>query len=136
MNAKIYGMKIQAIAYGIVTDVFLTKLFGLVLLIALLDPGSSKFAPIEYVSFPLIEEFSLAVGLMMTALGGFVAGRRAGTSAVECGFWVGFASLVVSHLFFGWSPAEVGLPLYALGTLLSIPAAASGALASRRWAQV
>lgn len=128
-------MKTKAIAYGLVTDVFLTKLFGLVLLIALLDPGSAKVAPIEYVSFPLVEELSLMVGLMTTALGGFVAGRRAGASAVECGFWVGFASLCVSHLFFGWSPSEVGLPLYALGTLLSIPAAAGGAIASRLWSK-
>lgn len=124
----------RAIAYGVFTDVFLTKLWGLILLIALLDPGSSTTAPIDYLSMPAIEQLSLLVGLATTAAGAFVAARLAGPRlGLLHGLAVGLASLVVSHLFFGWAPAEVGLAIYAVGTGATLPCAATGAVLAGAW---
>lgn len=126
-------MKKSAIATGTLTDITLTKLFTLILLVILLDPGSASEAPIDHINTSLLDAFMLAWGTLFTGIGGFVAGRRA-PHAPELHAWMaGLCSLVISHVCYGWSPEQAGMPLYLMGTLAAMPVAVLGGRLSRLW---
>ena len=124
-------MNTRAIALGTLTDIVCTKLFLLALVLMLLDPGSGSQAPIERLSPGLIEAMCLTWGLFFTGLGGFVAGRLAPHAPLAHGVMVGVVSTVISQLFYGWTPGEVGLPLYLWGIMMSVGLALLGGRLSR-----
>ena len=120
-------MNTRAVALGTLTDILCTKLFMLALVLVLLDPGSSSQAPLERLDPALLEGFCLAWGLFFTGLGGFVAGRLAPHAPLVHGLFVGMVSSIISQLFYGWTPAEVGPQLYFLGIVMSLVLAFGGA---------
>lgn len=124
-------MNTRAIALGTLADILCTKIFLFALVLMLIDPGSSSQAPLERVSPELLEAMCLLWGLFFTGVGGFVAGRLAPQAPVLHGFLVGAASMVVSHLFYGWTPAEVGPTMYSFGLAASLSIALLGGRVAR-----
>lgn len=124
-------MNTRAIALGTLTDILCTKIFLFALVLVLIDPGSSSQAPLERINPSLLEAICLTWGLFFTGVGGFVAGRLAPHAPVLHGGLVGLASMVVSHLFYGWTPGEVGPALYASGVVLSFGLALLGGRLAR-----
>jgi len=121
----------RAIALGTLTDILCTKIFLFALVLVLIDPGSSSQAPLERINPELLEAMCLLWGLFFTGVGGFVAGRLAPQAPVLHGLLVGAASMAVSHLFYGWTPAEVGPALYSFGVVMSLSLALLGGRLAR-----
>jgi hypothetical protein len=125
-------MKLRAIILGTLADIAGTHLFLLALVLMLLDPGSSSQAPILRINSSLLDAMCMVWGLFFTGVGGYVAGRLAPHAPLLNGAAMGLASLTFSHMCYGWTPGEVGVPLYTAGTLLSMVVAVLGARLSRR----
>ncbi|MBS2034262.1 hypothetical protein JST97_04700 [bacterium] len=129
MTHKATPLSIRAIAIGFATDMFLTQLFVLALMIVLFDPGSSSECLAQRIDFHLLDLLGLSWGLLFTGLGGFVTGRLAPASRYSSAFMTGGLSLLTS-LSINGEPSEWS---YILGLALTVPAALAGAWASSRW---
>ncbi len=129
MTHKATPLNIRAIAIGFATDMFLTQLFVLALMIVLFDPGSSSECLAQRIDFRLLDLLGLSWGLLFTGLGGFVTGRLAPTFRYPNALMTGGLSLLTS-LSINGEPNEW---TYIAGLLLTIPAAVTGAWMSGRW---
>ncbi len=128
MTHKATPLNIRAIAVGFATDMFLTQLFVLALMIVLFDPGSSSECLAQRIDFRLLDLLGLSWGLLFTGLGGFVTGRLAPALRYPNALMTGGLSLLTS-LSINGEPNE---PTYIVGLLLTIPAALAGAWISGR----
>ena len=129
MMHKATPLNIRAIAVGFATDMFLTQLFVLALMLVLFDPGSSAECLAQRIDFRLLDLLGLSWGLMFTGLGGFVAARLARADRYHNAMVTGALSLLTSLCING----EPGDWTYMLGLLLTLPAALLGAYASNHW---
>lgn len=129
MTHKATPLNIRAIAVGFATDMFLTQLFVLALMIVLFDPGSSSECLAQRIDFRLLDLLGLSWGLLFTGLGGFVTGRLVPAFRYPNALMTGGLSLLTS-LSINGEPNEW---TYVLGLLLTIPAALLGAWISGRW---
>ena len=129
MIHKATPLNIRAISIGFATDMFLTQLFVLALMILLFDPGSSSECLAQKIDFRLLYLLGLSWGLLFTGLGGFVAGRLARADRYHNAMVTGALSLLTS-LSINGEPTEW---LYVLGLLLTIPVALLGAWVSARF---
>lgn len=129
MTHKATPLSIRAIAIGFATDMFLTQLFVLALMIVLFDPGSSSECLAQRIDFHLLDLLGLSWGLLFTGLGGFVTGRLAPAHRYSNALMTGGLSFLTS-LSINGEPSEW---TYILGLLLTVPAALAGAWASSRW---
>lgn len=131
MTHKATPLSIRAIAIGFATDMFLTQLFVLALMIVLFDPGSSSECLAQRVDFHLLDLLGLSWGLLFTGLGGFVTARLTPAFRYPNALMTGGLSLLTS-LSINGEPNEW---TYVVGLLLTIPAALTGAWVSGRWQQ-
>lgn len=129
MTHKATPLSIRAIAVGFATDMFLTQLFVLALMIMLFDPGSSSECLAQRIDFRLLDLLGLSWGLLFTGLGGFVTGRLAPAYRYRNAVMTGGLSLLTS-LSINGEPNEW---TYVLGLLLTVPVALLGAWISGRW---
>ena len=129
MTHKATPLSIRAIAIGFATDMFLTQLFVLALMIMLFDPGSSSKCLAQRIDFRLLDLLGLSWGLLFTGLGGFVTGRLAPAYRYRNAVMTGGLSLLTS-LSINGEPNEW---TYVLGLLLTVPVALLGAWLSGRW---
>jgi len=129
MTHKATPLSIRAIAIGFATDMFLTQLFVLALMIMLFDPGSSSECLAQRIDFRLLDLLGLSWGLLFTGLGGFITGRLAPAYRYRNAVMTGGLSLVTS-LSINGEPNEW---TYVLGLLLTVPVALVGAWISGRW---
>ena len=129
MTHKATPLSIRAIAVGFATDMFLTQLFVLALMIMLFDPGSSSECLAQRIDFRLLDLLGLSWGLLFTGLGGFVTGRLAPAYRYRNAVMTGGLSLLTS-LSINGEPNEW---TYVLGLLLTVPVALLGAWLSGRW---
>lgn len=131
MMHKATPLNIRAIAVGFATDMFLTQLFVLALMIVLFDPGSSSECLAQRIDFRLLDLMGLSWGLGFTGLGGFVAARLAPSDRLHNATVTGLLSLLTS-LSINGTPTEW---TYMLGLLLTVPAALAGASVARHWGE-
>lgn len=129
MIQKATPLNIRAIAVGFATDMFLTQLFVLALMLVLFDPGSSAECLAQRIDFRLLDLLGLSWGLMFTGLGGFVAARLARADRYHNAMVTGALSLLTSICING-EPSDW---TYTLGLLFTVPAALLGAYAANYW---
>lgn len=128
MTHKATPLNIRAIAIGFATDMFLTQLFVLALMIVLFDPGSSSECLAQRIDFRLLDLLGLSWGLLFTGLGGFVTGRLSPAFRYPNALMTGGLSLLTS-LSINGEPNDI---TYILGLLFTVPAALAGAWLSGR----
>ncbi len=121
----------RAVAVGFMSDVLLTKLFILGLMVVLIDPGSSSQSLIERIRPEFLERFCTAWGIFFTGLGGFIAGRLNPRLSLGSGLLVGVLSLAASVLFFDWNLQSVSPDCFYAGVFLTLPAAVAGSRLAR-----
>ena len=129
MMHKATPLNIRAITVGFATDMFLTQLFVLALMVVLFDPGSSSECLAQRIDFRLLDLLGLSWGLLFTGLGGFVSARLSRTDRYHNALATGGLSLVASLCING-EPNEW---TYILGLILTIPAALLGARIAMNW---
>jgi hypothetical protein len=99
-------LKMWPVAAGVLVDWFGSLMLTVVYVSVFWAGQSGSGEPSEVVIPPAHQAITEALGLLMSALGGFVAGRLAKIEEVHHGAATGFGSLVVG-LLVAWSlPAE------------------------------
>ncbi len=130
------GIRIQAVALGVVTDLGATLASGIALMIVLRMGAGMENVPEEearqFIENAFQEPSYLltggVLGLLATILGGYVAARAADVAPLLNAACVGLFSVILGLLFIGESPFWLGL----IGILLTLPAAIAGGLLWRR----
>ncbi len=132
------GVRIRPIIIGAVVDYAATyALITLYLILVYMkEPLENGGVPAEALQEALKEMLSsqevlldlLIIGALCTILGGYVAGRIAGTEEVKHGALVGAVSLIIGILQTGMAGEASQVPYWheLLGYLLAIPAGALG----------
>jgi hypothetical protein len=125
-------LKIWPVAAGIVVDVCGTLVVAVLYMSVVFGPQFADGQVTEDMLTPTHQAIGAALGLMLSALGGFVAGRLAKIDEVNHGAATGFGSLMFS-LLLAWSvPAEAHSWRDLLVSLAVVPAAALGGYMAAR----
>lgn len=118
-------LNLRAIWIGFLADIGSTFLFTAALTIALFDPGSAELPPAACLEGScFLDAFMLAMGLALTAVGGFVAARMAPGREATHAAGVGVLSLMASMLL--CAPGAGPDWYLALGLGMTFPAALFG----------
>lgn len=116
----------RAIARGFLVDMSTTCLFAATLSVFLIDPGSSNISMAERLyATDVIDWLCLLGGLAMTALGGFVAGRRVPNRELTHATAVGCLSLLAALMTSGGTCPFSDWYLFT-GLVLTVPVAQVG----------
>ena len=120
----------RAIARGFLVDMSTTCLFAATLSVILIDPGSSQVSLAERLyATNAIDWVCMIGGLLMTMLGGFVAGRSVPKRELTHATAVGCLSLMAAIMTSGQACPFSDWYLFS-GLVLTVPVAqAGGALA-------
>jgi len=128
------GVQLRPVIFGIVVDYIATQLamaafiFGY-LAKKLSEQGEmTEDAIAKYMSTPEGLTAALVIGSLCTALGGFIAARKAGTLEIKHGAFVGLGSLIVSLIQQAMQEQSMQLPEWFnfVSIVAVIPAGALG----------
>lgn len=126
------NLKIWPLAAGIFVDVFGTLVVAVLYMTVVFGAQFTDGQVTEDMVTPTHQAIGDALGLLMSALGGFVAGRLARIDEVNHGAATGFGSLMFS-LLLAWSvPADAHSWRDVLVSLAVVPAAALGGYIAAR----
>jgi hypothetical protein len=139
------GLQVRAVLTGVLVDIGGSLLAQILIFVVLgltipNAPDRAGDAP-QNVAVPPDPAFwgpLLAIGLLFTALGAYVAARIAKGAELENAFAVGIVSTAIGFTFVFLSPEASPFWVQAAGLLLTIPAAFVGGLlrvATRTWEQ-
>jgi hypothetical protein len=129
------GLRPRAILIGVVVDHLSTLLSSLALIVVLaaehsvdLEEGFSDEAIEALVATPEFLLWSFILGMLCTALGGYVGARRAACHHIRHGAFVALASLLIGLLFYLLPPGGEPAPLWydLLGLVIAIPSGVAG----------
>src|SRR5512145_2839617 len=128
------GVQIRPVIIGVVVDYISTQLAMAAFIFGYLAKELSKQgemtedAVAKYMSTPEGLMAALVIGSLCTALGGFVAARRAGTLEIKHGAFVGLGSLIVSFVQHAMQEQSIELPeWFTFASIVAmIPAGALG----------
>jgi hypothetical protein len=136
------GLRPRAILIGLVVDILasLAVMMGLIVVLAAdrglgLEEDVSEEAVAELASSPEFLLWSFVLGVLCTALGGYVGARHAGCHYTRHGAFVGVASLLLGLLVYAATDTGPTAPLWydLVAFLIVVPAGAAGGwLASRQ----
>jgi len=128
------GIQIRPIVVGVVVDFFASEIARYAYFFVYLANELGKqgaVTPEVIDAYMLTDEglmISFVIGSLGTALGGFVAARRAGKLEIKHGAFVGLGSLIVSAILEAMVDEPVSMPEWVrfLSVLSIIPAGALG----------
>jgi putative membrane protein (TIGR04086 family) len=128
------GVQIRAVITGVVVDYISTYVAMTVFVFGYLAKELAKNGEVtseliaQYMASPEGLRVALIIGSLCTALGGFIAARRAKTLEIKHGAFVGLGSLIISFLEHLMNDQPVPLPEWFqfVSILLVIPAGALG----------
>jgi putative membrane protein (TIGR04086 family) len=134
------GVQIRPVIIGVVIDYVATQLamaafiFGYVAKEVAQQGEMSEEAIAKYLQTPEGLTAMLIIGCLGTALGGFIAARRAATLHIKHGAFVGLGSLIVSFVQHAMQEPTVQLPEWFnfVSVLAVIPAGALGGYVAER----
>ena len=130
-----HGLRWQPIAYGIVVDTFLTLITFVPLYLWFAGPdffseneAVANKAVMRAYGSTLFNFVGLVVGGLCTAVGAFVAARRAGVHFVRHGGWVAVGSAVLAVVLLALVPAGPSQPIWVelVGFIMIIPCGVLG----------
>jgi putative membrane protein (TIGR04086 family) len=130
------GVQIRPIIVGVVVDYIATYAGILAYVFVYLTRELSKQGEVtderitEYMASPEGLMIQFTIGVLGTALGGFVAANKAGKLEIKHGALVGFCSLILSFIQQSFQEDSLALPEWFrfLSVLAIIPAGALGGL--------
>jgi putative membrane protein (TIGR04086 family) len=128
------GIQIRPVIIGIVVDYISTQLamaafiFGYLAKELTKQGEMTEEAVAKYMATPEGMTAMLVIGCLGTALGGFIAARRAGTLEIKHGAFVGLGSLIVSFIQHATQEQSLQLPEWFnfVSIVAVIPAGALG----------
>jgi hypothetical protein len=125
-------LKIWPMAVGIFVDVFGTLVVAVLYMSIVFGARFADGQVTEDMLTPAHQAIGAALGLLLSVLGGFVAGRLAKIDEVNHGAATGFGSLMLSLLLAWSAPADAHSWRDALVSLAVVPAAALGGYIAAR----
>jgi hypothetical protein len=137
------GLKLRPILIGVVVDYVATyaAMYAWILIFVSRGFSGQGDAAEEAIKSFLVSNEGLligfAIGMVCTALGGYIAGRQAKAMETKHGAFVGVGSLVVSALEQSIAEIETPSPQWymVLAVLAAVPAGALGGYIAERWHQ-
>jgi putative membrane protein (TIGR04086 family) len=134
------GLKLRPILIGCVVDYVGTyaAMFAWILFFVSRRVSAQEEAVKSYLFSNEGLLIGFAIGMVCTALGGYVAGRQAKAMETKHGAFVGVGSLVVSALEQSIAEIETPPPQWymVLAVFAAVPAGALGGYVSERWHQL
>ena len=128
------GIQIRPVIIGVVVDYIATHIAMAAFIFGYLAKELSKEGELtedavaKYLSTPEGLTVALIIGSLCTALGGFIAARKAGTLEIKHGAFVGLGSLIVSFIQHSMQEQPMQLPEWFnfVSIVAVIPAGALG----------